>query len=444
MSELAGVGVGFRPELSAGLLRAPETVDFLEVVAESLYSRADWLREARALGEVWPIVPHGVKLSLASAEGVDLNRARKLGDLARELRATVVTEHIALTRAGGREIGHLTPVPFTREAVAVVAKNVAATRRLLPDIPFHLENIAWTMRFADDGMGEGEFHHEVVRATGCGLLLDVANVYANAKNSGVDPRVLLESFPLDAVRMIHVAGGVLEDGFFFDTHAHPVSDEVMELVSIALDRCGEVPIVLERDGSFPEFEETAQELNALRSLQASAPPRRLAGSVSDRLIPEHDPGPLAEAQSRLAEALVANAEAPELDPIALARTRAVLNEKRIDDALPMLPRLSRHRAHVEAIVRPHLHHWPRPDLLVGPADALRIAELAVGDAHLAGDARFDRLMLRARFSLRGETVTPRVAPFVGRERVSGRTIWAFKGPGASSRVHVGITGGGTP
>src|SRR5688572_24237208 len=152
MSLPEGVGIGFRPELSAGLLRAPHTVDFLEVVAESLYSRADWLREAIALREVWPVVPHGVKLSLASAEGVDLDRARKLGELARQLRAPMVTEHIALTRAGGREIGHLTAVPFTREAVSVVARNVAATRRFLPDVPFLLENIAWTLRFSDDAM----------------------------------------------------------------------------------------------------------------------------------------------------------------------------------------------------------------------------------------------------------------------------------------------------
>ncbi len=443
---VSGVGVGFRPELSAGLLRAPESVDFLEVVAESLYSRGDWLREAMALRAVWPVIPHGVKLSLASAEGVDLERARKLGELARQLRAPMVSEHVALTRAGGREIGHLTAVPFTREAVTVVARNVAATRRLLPDVPFLLENIAWTLRWPGDAMGEGDFHHEVVRATGCGLLLDVANVYANARNSGVAPRALLESFPLDAVAMVHVAGGVLEDGFFFDTHAHAVSSEVMDLVALVLERCGDVPIVLERDGRFPPFEETARELAALRALSGAATVReRVVESQRSDSIDNPLPdgrGSLGAQQVALAEALVGGG-APPFDPVGVTRTRAVLDEKRIDDALPMLPRLSRHRDEIEAMVRPHVHHWPRPDVLVGPADALRIADLALGQARLAVDARWDRLLLRARFVERGAGVQPRVGPFVGRERLEGRTVWAFKGPGASAPVRIGMMGGGT-
>jgi uncharacterized protein len=439
-----GVGIGFRPEIAGELLRARESVDFLEVVAESLFSRADWKREAIALGEIWPIVPHGVKLSLASAEGVDLERAKKLGELSRELRATVVTEHIALTRAGGREIGHLTAVPFTPDAVAVVARNVAATQRLLPDIPFLLENIAWTLRWPDDAMGEGDFHHEVVRATGCGVLLDVANVYANARNSGVDPIALVDSYPLHAVQMLHVAGGIFEDGFFFDTHAHAVPSEVMELVAHVIERVGDVPIVLERDGRFPAWEELAGELSMLRSLHevAAGVSQRSTPAQTARLHERPVDQKLIEQQALLAEALLTDTAIDGFDPVAIARTRHVLNDKRIDDALPMLPRLSRFRHRVEAIARPHVESWPRPDDLVGPSDAMRIAELAVADAPLANEARFDRLMLRARFVERGRAVQPRVAPFVGRERIGARTIWAFKGPGKSAAVRVAITGGG--
>lgn len=440
---MRGVGIGFRPEIAANLLRDPSAVDFLEVVAESLFSRADWKREAIALGEMWPIVPHGVKLSLASAEGVDVDRVSKLGDLARDLRASVVTEHIALTRAGGRDIGHLTAVPFTREAVSVVAHNVATTRRRLPDVPFLLENIAWTLRWPDDAMREGEFHHEVVRATGCKLLLDVANVYANARNAGVDPLELIKSYPLDDVAMLHVAGGIFEDGFFFDTHAHPVPTEVMDLVAYALERCGDVPIVLERDGRFPPWEELRGELSALRDLTGEAagvsPPMiTSAASARPRALRAAQ---LVAQQSALADALLDAAPLAHFDPISIARTRAILNDKRIDDALPMLPRLSRYRHRVETLVRPHVHHWPRPDAMVGPADALRIAALAEKDAPLAYDAAYDRLMLRARFAERGHGVQPRVAPFVGRARVGARTVWAFKGPGITAPVRIAMTGG---
>jgi len=454
--EVRGVGLGFRPELSHGLLRAPQTVEFLEVVAESLYARGDWKREALALREVWPLVPHGVKLSLASADGVDLARARKLGELARELRAPLVSEHVALTRAGRFEIGHLTAVPFTRQAVHVVARNVAATQRCLPDVPFLLENIAWTLRWPDDAMGEGEFHREVVGATGCGMLLDVANVYANARNAGLDPIALVDSYPLESVRMLHVAGGIFEDGFFFDTHAHAVPEDVFALVEHVLAKCGGVPVVLERDGRYPPFSEIAAEVGRLRAMSEAvssralplaagcdaAPdpsPRHIAASGSERLLPT-TANDLASRQAALAAALVSDGTAPEFDRRAICRTRSVLNEKRIDDAIPLLPRLSRRREQVEALVRARVPSWPRAEALVGPNDAMRIADAVASDAELGTDALWDRLVLRARFA--GDPVRPRVGPFVGREKIGARTVWAFKATGAAAPVRL-WTGGGT-
>lgn len=442
---VSGVGVGFRPELAVGLLREPRRVDFLEVVAESLFSRSDWLREAHALREIWPLVPHGVKLSLASADGVDEDKARKLGSLARELRAPMVSEHVALTRAGKRDLGHLTAVPFTREAVRVVVRNVARTRRHLPDVPFLVENVAWTLRFPHDAMGEGEFHHEVVSASGCPLLLDVANVYANARNSGVDPEALLLSYPLDAVGMIHIAGGFLDEGFWFDTHAHDVPDDVLGLLALAIERCGAVPVVLERDGAFPEFESTARELDAIRAIAARGERCELPAIAA--IVREEaaflDAALLAE-QVALAETLLGDA-APSFDPLAVSRTRGVLREKRIDDALPLLPRLGRRRAQIEPLARQGVAGWPRPDDLVGPADALRIAEAALAEPSLADDARWDRMLLRARFvgpGARGE-VRPRVSPYVTRERIGARTVWVLKGPGAGAPVRMWFSGGST-
>jgi uncharacterized protein (UPF0276 family) len=448
---VAGVGVGLRPELTTELLRDPARVDFLEVVAESLEVRSDWRREAHALRERWPLVVHGVKLSLASADGVGDERVDRLAALARELRAPAVSEHVALTRAGGRDIGHLTAVPFTREAVAVVARNVARTRARLPDVPFLLENVAWTLRYPHDAMSEGEFHHEVVRATGCSLLLDVANVYANARNAGLDPLALVDSYPLDAVAMVHVAGGVLDDGFWYDTHAHDVPVEVFGLLERVLERCGRVPVVLERDGAFPAFEHTARELDALRARLEAAPSTQararsierasVRGARSDAALASPSGELLAE-QTEVANALVGDGVAP-FDPPAFARTRAVLREKRIDDALPLLPRLGRRRHLVEPLARAGLVGWPRPAEFVGPSDALRIAEEAALRPELADDARWDRLLLRARFL--GPTadggVRPRALPFVGHERIGVRTVWATKGPGATATVRLWSKGG---
>jgi hypothetical protein len=118
-----------------------------------------------------------------------------------------------------------------------------------------------------------------------------------------------------------------------------------------------------------------------------------------------------------------------------------LNEKRIDDALPLLPRLSRQRERVEAIVRGRVRSWPRAETLVGPNDALRIVDAVASEPELANDALWDRLVLRARFA--GDPVRPRVAPFVGREKIGARTVWAFKGTGAGAPVKFWTTGGAT-
>ena len=118
-------GIGYRPEIAAELLGARGAVDFLEVVAESCFANHRIRREVQAFAEMWPIVPHGVKLSLGSAAGIDDDAAREMGRLARELRAPCVSEHVSFVRAGGHEIGHLTDLPRTREAVRV--RREAAT-----------------------------------------------------------------------------------------------------------------------------------------------------------------------------------------------------------------------------------------------------------------------------------------------------------------------------
>ena len=151
---IEGVGLGWRPEIAADLLVDRGAVDFVEVIAEACFVPSAQRREAVALAEAWPVIPHGVKLSLGSAEGVDEDRARRLGALAVALRAPMITEHVALTSAGGCDIGHLTQLPRTREAVRVVARNVARARRHLPDVPLVLENVAWTLRWPDDAMRE--------------------------------------------------------------------------------------------------------------------------------------------------------------------------------------------------------------------------------------------------------------------------------------------------
>jgi uncharacterized protein (UPF0276 family) len=440
----AAVGLGFRPEIAGDLLGAPGTVDFVEVVAEACFASAFARREAVALSRTWTVVPHGVKLSLGSAEGIDVDRARRLGALARELAAPMVTEHVAFVRAGGREIGHLTQVPFTREAVRVVARNVAAARRELPDVPLLLENTAWTFRWPGDELDEASFFCAIVEATGCDLLLDLGNLYANARNAGADPLAVLAAYPLDRVGMVHLAGGAHEDGFYFDTHAHAVPDAVFELLAALVHEAGPAPVVLERDDAFPTFAELGGELARARHVLAAKEARAASTPRSTPVAPEEPAVAMAAMQATLARLLTDAAAPPEQGPLgfelaALQRSREVLQRKRVDDALPLLARLAKHGEAARAVGRACLDGRERAPALSGISDAIRIARAALADPALASAARADLLLLESRFVTSDEDrrVRPRAAPFVGRARLGeGRELWVLKGfgPDAPPRV----------
>ena len=290
-----GAGIGFRPQLASALLRRPERVGFLEVVAESCRAPAV-RREIVALSRVWPVVLHGVSLSPGSAAGIDPARSEWFGDLARELRASLVSEHMAFVRAGGREIGHLTELPRTREAVAVLARNVAPLRRAA--VPLLLENPARAFVWRTHEMTEGQFLHEVTAATGCPLLLDVANLHANAMNGEV---TTLEGLPLDRVGLVHVAGGDVENGYYFDTHAHAVPEPVFALAAAVL-RHRAVPVLLERDGGFEDPDAILAEVDRLRAMT----------SITD----------LGAQQSEMARLLLGEEPAPHLE-----HARTILRRK---------------------------------------------------------------------------------------------------------------------
>jgi hypothetical protein len=447
--DLRGIGVGFRPELAADLLALPSAVDFVEIVAETCFTQARAAREARALAEIWPVVPHGVKLSLGSAEGIDPERARRLGDLARELRAPLVSEHAAFTRGRGREIGHLTPLPRTRSAVRALARNVAAARKYLPDVPLLLENIACSLKWPDEELDEGAFHELVARETGCDLLLDLGNLYANAINDGRPPLAALESYPLDRVRMVHIAGGVSEGGFYFDTHAAPVPDGVFELLAALFERVGPVPVLLERDAGFPPFAELKAEIDRARALglnRAEKHPRapELSRDYPEAIAADPDAQGLAAEQEQLASWLTSpEPPGPEaaarFGPAELDRSRDVLRRKRVDDAMPLLPRTARHKEAIFPLALAAVVNSPRPPSGAAVADAFRIAEAARLNPRFAADARADQLILRARFAGPGPNgqLKPRLGPFIGREPLDGgRVLWAIKSLGKDAQVSI--------
>jgi len=266
-----GVGIGWRPEidLTVPRLAAAPGVDFVEVVAENVPPAAVPASLAQLHAGGVPVVPHGVSLSLGGTDPLDLGRVARLAQLAERFGAPLVSEHVAFCRAGGIEAGHLLPVPRTRAALAVLTANIRAVRAELP-VPLAVENIAALVSWPEDEFSEADFLTELVERTGVLLLLDVANLYTAQVNFGLDPAATLDRLPLSEVAYVHVAGGVLRDGIWHDTHAHPVTGEILGILA---DLAGRVPppgVLLERDDAYPSDAELAAELSSIRQVLSDA------------------------------------------------------------------------------------------------------------------------------------------------------------------------------
>ncbi|MEO3774890.1 DUF692 domain-containing protein [Micromonospora sp. B9E7] len=262
MTGPSGIGIGWRPEI-AGFVADLPGLRFVEVVAEAVPSSGPLPPGLAQLRErAVTVVPHGVRLSLGGTEPVDPARVAHLAAVAQRVGAPLVSEHIAFVRAGGLEAGHLLPLPRSREAVDAVCANVARAQAELP-VPIALEPIAALVDWPDDELDEADFLTEILDRTGALLLLDVANVHANARNRGGDPLALLDRLPLERIAYAHVAGGAEHGGFYHDTHTDPVPPAVLELVGALCARRRPPALLLERDGHYPPAAELRSELDAL-------------------------------------------------------------------------------------------------------------------------------------------------------------------------------------
>ena len=330
MSDL-GLGLGWRHALAAVPLRRND-LGFVEVVAEAIPTRRPL---PPALGAVRrrgvEVVPHGVRLSLGGADRPDPTRLAHLATLAERLDAPLVSEHVAFVRAGGREAGHLLPVPHTRAALEVLVANVTEAMAGLP-VPLALEPIATLFEWPDAELDEAAFLTELLDRTGALLLLDVANVWANARNAGSDPVALLDRLPLDRLAYVHVAGGTERSGLYHDTHTHPVPAGVLELLGRLADRVDIPGVMLERDGDFPPTEELDCELDAIRAAAhptGGAPAARNPPLQRSSASAGGERDQLAAEQAAVVNALLdRKAPPPRFDPVRLGAAGAALAVKR--------------------------------------------------------------------------------------------------------------------
>ncbi|MFB6551759.1 DUF692 domain-containing protein [Streptomyces sp. NPDC056405] len=353
-----GTGIGWRPEIADVVERMPG-IDWVEAVSENLCPGhlPDSLLRLRERGVT--VVPHGVSLGLGGAERPDAGRLAALAERAEVLGSPLVTEHIAFVRAGGPltaspplEAGHLLPVPRTRDALDVLCENVRIAQDALP-VPLAVENIAALVSWPDEEMTEGQFLYELADRTGVRLLIDVANLHTNHVNLGADPAEALGELPLEAIAYVHVAGGFERDGVWHDSHAHPVPQPVLDILTDLASRVAPPGVLLERDENFPEGEELAGEVEAIRNAVAKGRAGEVpkdtgadTGAATRRAAPagagvgDTVRQRLGLAQTALLSALVAGTPVPEgFDRVRLGVQARALAGKRADVVTKVAPEL---------------------------------------------------------------------------------------------------------
>lgn len=253
MSRL-GAGIGLRARHYPEFLGARPAAGWIEVHSENYFGAGG--RDRHALERVrrdYPVSLHGVGLGLGSVEGFSFVHAERLRALAAWVEPAFVSEHLCWSAAGGRHFNDLLPLPRTDEALRLVAERVARLQDLLGR-RILVENISAYVEPAPGDMSEGEFLAALAHRTGCGLLLDVNNLYVNQSNLGRDALGVMDALDPASIEEIHLAGYFAGPHCLIDTHGARVAEPVWQLYEAALDRFGPVPTLIEWDTDVPALE----------------------------------------------------------------------------------------------------------------------------------------------------------------------------------------------
>ncbi len=268
---IAGAGLGLRrPYLKAFREEPPQEVDFFELAPEN------WVGVGGSLGgqlrfftERWPVIAHGLSLSIGGPHPLNEALVRNVGAWMDEHGVRLYSEHLSYTGDEG-QLYDLLPIPFTGEAVRYAAGRIRRVQDILGR-RIAVENVSYYASMGAE-MDELEFLLAVLEEADCGLLLDVNNVFVNSVNHGCDPRAFLDAIPAQRVLYMHMAGHYDEaPGLLIDTHGAAVKDEVWQLLDYAYSRLGVRPTVLERDFNQPPLPELLAEVARIRNTQRAVP-----------------------------------------------------------------------------------------------------------------------------------------------------------------------------
>jgi uncharacterized protein (UPF0276 family) len=261
-----GFGLGLRPQHYAEILDGSPEIDWFEVISENyMVPGGQPMRMLDRICERYPVVMHGVSMSIASTSPLDMDYLRQLKALAARVKPVWISDHLCWTGVHGVNLHDLLPVPYTKEALNHVVDRVNQVQDFL-DRPFTLENVSSYVTFGQSEMSEWDFVSEVSKRTGCWLLFDVNNVYVSAFNHEFAAEDFLNGVPKDRIVQFHVAGHSHEETHKIDTHDHPVCPEVWDLYRKAVETFGPVSTMIERDDNIPPLAELVEEINHARAI----------------------------------------------------------------------------------------------------------------------------------------------------------------------------------
>ncbi len=264
-------GAGLKPEHLDAILEQPGTVGFFEVHAEN-YMGAGGPPHA-ALTRIrndYPVSLHGICMSIGGPEPLDREHLARFAALVGRYEPAMVSEHLAWSTHDNLFFNDLLPLPYTDETLRRVADHVDEVQEAIGR-PLLLENPSTYLQFEQSTMGETDFIREIARRTGCGLLLDVNNVFVSSTNQQTSPMAYLEDFPLDHVGEIHLAGHATREDdegetLLIDSHDRPVADPVWKLYETVIAQCGPIPTLVEWDSELPAWPVLKAEADAAQAI----------------------------------------------------------------------------------------------------------------------------------------------------------------------------------
>ncbi len=271
-----GYGLGLRKEHYTSVLDELPQVDWFEIVSENyLVEGGKPLHYLDRIRAHYPMVMHGVSLSIGSTEALDLDYLNALKGLIDRVQPAWFSDHLCWTGVQGINLHDLMPLPYTEEAIAHVVERVQRVQDLIGR-QMLLENVSSYVSFCDSQLSEWEFLREVAERADCLILLDINNIYVSAFNHNFDPYAYLEAIPVERVWQIHLAGHTRQDDLIIDTHDHAIADPVFALYAAAVRRYGRVSAMIERDDRIPPLSALIDELARVRDIAE----RQLRGQVA--------------------------------------------------------------------------------------------------------------------------------------------------------------------